>query len=269
MTATTTGPANVDTRADDTRFSTASGSGRAERIRIFAQPIAVVLVVVGVLVWAFAGNLDDIEKRNINAPTMLLLTWQHLKISLMVIVIVVGVAVPLGVVLTRRWARFAAPLFLAVANIGQAAPSVGVLVLFFLFTGWTGFWVAVLPIAFYSLLPVLRNTMVGLRSVDPTLVEAGRGIGMSAGAVLRRIEFPLAIPFVLAGLRTSLVLAVGTATLATFVGGGGLGDMITTGYKLSRFPVLVVGAVVAVALALLVDWLGALAERWLGPKGLR
>lgn len=251
------------------RFSASSGSRRAERIRLFAQPIVVVLVVAGILIWAFAGNLDDIEKRNINASTILLLTWQHVKISFMVAIIVVVVAVPLGTVLTRRWARFAAPLFLTIANIGQAAPSIGVLVLFFLFTGWVGFWVSVLPIAFYSLLPVLRNTMVGLRSVDPTLVEAGRGIGMSAGAVLGRIELPLAVPFILAGLRTSLVLAVGTATLATFVGGGGLGDLITTGYKLSRFPVLVVGAVLAVALALLVDWLGALAERWLGPKGLR
>jgi osmoprotectant transport system permease protein len=266
----------MTTTADDTRqvgaatrFSSDSGSKRAERLRTLLQPVVVVLVVVGVLVWVFTGNLDDVEKRNINAPTVLQLTWQHVQLTFMVIVIVVAVAVPLGIVLTRSWARFAAPLFLAIANIGQAAPSVGVLVLFFLFTGWTGFWVAVLPIAFYSLLPVLRNTMLGIRSVDPTLVEAGRGIGMSGSKVLWRIEFPLAVPYVLAGLRTSLVLAVGTATLATFVGGGGLGDLITTGYKLSRFPVLVVGAVLAVALALLVDWLGGLAEQWLGPKGLR
>jgi osmoprotectant transport system permease protein len=261
--------ATVEAPVDTPTFSAASGSRRAERIRIFAQPIVVVLVLAGVLIWAFAGNLDDIEKRNINTSTILLLTWQHIKISLMVIVIVVAVGVPVGTLVTRRWARFAAPFFLAIANIGQAAPSVGVLVLFFLFTGWTGFWVSVLPIAFYSLLPVLRNTIVGVRSVDPTLVEAGRGIGMSSGAVLRQVELRLAVPYILAGLRTSLVLAVGTATLATFVGGGGLGDLITTGYKLSRFPVLVVGAVLAVALALLVDWLGALAERWLGPKGLR
>lgn len=246
-----------------------SGSRRAEMLRIIIQPIAVVLIVLGVLIWASAGNLDDIEKRNINAPTILRLTWQHIEITVMVTLIVVAVAVPLGILVTRGWARATAPVFLAIANIGQAAPPVGVLVLFFLFSGWTGFWVAVLPIAFYSLLPVLRNTMVGLRAVDPTMVEAGRGIGMSGTAVLWRIEFPLAVPYVLAGLRTALVLAVGTATLATLVGGGGLGDLVTTGYKLSRFPVLVVGAVLAGALALLVDWLAGIAERWLGPKGLR
>lgn len=246
-----------------------SHSRRAEGLRIIIQPLAVLVIVLGVLIWAATGQLDDIEKRNINAPTILHLTWQHIELTIMVTLIVVAVAVPLGILVTRRWAAAAAPVFLAIANIGQSAPPVGVLVLFFLFSGWNGFWVAVLPIAFYSLLPVLRNTMIGLRSVDPTMVEAGRGIGMSGPAVLWRIEFPLAVPHILAGLRTALVLAVGTATLATLVGGGGLGDLVTTGYKLSRFPVLVVGAVLAGALALLVDWLGGLAERWLGPKGLR
>lgn len=257
----------ADSRAS--RASDVSRASRADRLRMFSQPIVVVLVVLGVLLWSATGNLDDVERRNINAPTILRLTWQHIQLTIVVTVIVLLVAVPLGVLVTRPWARFTAPVFLAIANIGQAAPSIGVLVLFFLFTGWTGFWVAVLPIAFYALLPVLRNTMVGLHGVDPALVEAGRGTGMSAAGVLWRIEFPLAVPYILAGLRTSLVLAVGTATLATFVGGGGLGDLITTGYKLSRFPVLLVGAVLAAALALLLDWVGGLAERWIGPRGLR
>jgi osmoprotectant transport system permease protein len=250
-------------------LSADSGSRRAERLRLFAQPIAVGLVLAAVLVWAFTRDLDDIELRNINLPNILDLTWQHVKITAAVAVIVMVVAVPLGVLLTRRWARRAAPFFLAVANIGQAAPAVGLLVLFFLFTGQVGFWVAVLPIALYGLLPVLRNTMVGLQQVDPALVDAGRGIGMSATAVLRRIEFPLAVPYVLAGLRTSLVLAVGTATLVFLVSGGGLGVLIDTGYKLNRPSVLVVGAALALALALLVDWLGSVAEQRLGPKGLR
>jgi osmoprotectant transport system permease protein len=105
--------------------------------------------------------------------------------------------------------------------------------------------------------------------VDPALTDAGRGIGMSSAGVLFRVELPLAVPLILAGLRTSLVLAVGTATLAFFVNGGGLGELIDTGYKLNRVPVLVTGAVLAVGLALLIDWLAALLERSLGPRGLR
>ncbi|TCP54092.1 osmoprotectant transport system permease protein [Tamaricihabitans halophyticus] len=249
-------------------FTAESGSRSAERGRLFAQPVAVLLIVAAVLVWAFTTDLDTVEQESINASSILTYTWQHLVLSVVITILVLVIALPLGVMLTRRWAKPAAPVFLAIANIGQAAPAVGVLVLFFLWTGLEGVAAAAPPIAFYALLPVLRNTIVGIQQVDPALVDAGRGIGMSSGAVLRRIELPLAIPLILAGLRTSLVLAVGTATLAQFVNGGGLGEMIDTGYKLDRVSVLTVGAVLAVALALLVDWLGAVAERYFGPKGI-
>ncbi|WP_112280751.1 ABC transporter permease [Prauserella muralis] len=237
-------------------------------MRLFAQPAAVVVIVGLVLAWAFSRDNDEIEAQSIQAGVLLTKTWEHLVITAVVAAMVVGIAVPLGMLLTRTWARPAAPAFIGIANIGQAAPVLGVLVLFFLWTEWEGLWAAALPIAFYSLLPVLRNTITGIESVDPALVDAGRGIGMSSSGVLLRIELPLAIPLILAGLRTSLVLAVGTATLAFFVNGGGLGELIDTGYKLNRVPVLVVGAVLAVGLALLVDWIGAVLEEYLGPKGL-
>ncbi|OZM72540.1 ABC transporter permease [Amycolatopsis antarctica] len=254
----------------DTGLSAGSSSKRAERVRLLAQPAAVVVIIAAVLLWAFGSELKETEKETLNASAIFQALWEHLVITVVVSAIVVLVAVPLGVALTRPAGKKFAPLFLAIANIGQAAPALGVLVLFFLVTGATGgFWIVVFPLAFYSLLPVLRNTMVGLEQVDPSLIDAGRGIGMSAGSVLRRIEFPLAIPLVLAGLRTSLVLAVGTATFAVFVNGGGLGTMIDTGYKLNLPKVLITGSVLAVGLALLVDWLGAVAEQYLGPKGLR
>ncbi|WAL65525.1 ABC transporter permease [Amycolatopsis cynarae] len=253
----------------ESAFRSESGSRRADRTRLITQPLAVVVLVGAVLIWALTRNNDAIEQRSLNPGTLAADTWQHLLITLAVAVIVVLVAVPLGILLTRPRARRIAPLFLGIANIGQAAPVLGMLVLFFLWTSGEGFWCAVLPIAFYSLLPVLRNTIVGIEAVDPSLTDAGRGIGMSSSAVLFRIELPLAYPLILAGLRTSLVLAVGTATLAFFVNGGGLGEMIDTGYKLNRVPVLVTGAVLAVGLALLVDWVGAVMEEYFGPRGLR
>lgn len=255
----------VDTQG----FSTESGSTRAERIKLIAQPAAVLVIVGAVLIWAFGGELSATESETLNVSSVLQLLGEHLLITIVVTALVVGIAVPLGIALTRSWAKVLAPFFLAIANIGQAAPALGVLVLFFLLTGWAGLWVAAIPLAFYSLLPVLRNTMVGLQQVDPALVDAGRGVGMSSSSVLWRIEFPLAVPLMLAGLRTSLVLAVGTATLAHFVNAGGFGVLIDTGYKLALTKVLVTGAVLAVGLALLVDWLGAVAEQYLGPKGLR
>jgi osmoprotectant transport system permease protein len=233
-------------------FATESGSRRADRGRFIAQPLAVVVIVGAVLGWALTRDNDSIEAENLNVSTLLAATWQHLLITVVVAAIVVAVAVPLGMLLTRTWARRVAPVFLTIANIGQAAPALGMIVLFFLWTSWEGFWCAVLPLAFYSLLP-----------------DAGRGIGMSGPGVLWRIEMPLAVPLILAGLRTSLVLAVGTATLAFFVNGGGLGELIDTGYKLNRVPVLITGAVLAVGLALLVDWVGAVLEEVFGPRGLK
>lgn len=242
----------------------------AERVRFWAQPVAVLLIVGGVLVWVFSSSLTATEKSTLNASSLFQALADHLLMTIVVTAIVVLVAVPAGIVATRPWARWLAPVFLAVANVGQAAPALGVLVLWFLLTGASGgLWVAALPLAFYSLLPVLRNTIVGLQQVDSSLVDAGRGIGMSASGVLWRVEFPLATPLILAGLRTSLVLAVGTATFGLFVNAGGFGLLIDTGYKLNLMKVLVTGSALAAGLALLVDWVGAVIEQWFGPKGVR
>ncbi|MFI2335359.1 ABC transporter permease [Nocardia rhamnosiphila] len=246
-----------------------SAQWRAERLRLLVQPVLVGLLTAGVLVWAFRRDLTVTQQASLNAGNIATVTWQHILITATVVLLVVVVAVPLGTLLTRPGYRRAAPFVVAIANIGASAPAIGLIVLFYLATRTTGFWIGVAPIAFYSLLPVLRNTILGYQEVDPMLVDAGRGQGMSAATVLRRIEFPLAVPYILAGLRTSLVLAVGTATLSFLVSAGGLGILIDTGYKLRDNVTLVVGAVLAVALALLVDWLGAVAERFLGPRGLR
>jgi osmoprotectant transport system permease protein len=126
-----------------------------------------------------------------------------------------------------------------------------------------------LGLALYALLPIIRNTRAGLGAVDPAVVEAARGMGMSPGQVLLRVELPLASPVVFAGLRTALVLVVGTATLGNFVGGGGLGDVIESGLTAAGLEpasrIVVVGAVLVAALALLADWLLSLVERAVVP----
>ncbi|GGF15923.1 ABC transporter permease [Williamsia phyllosphaerae] len=244
----------------------AKGEGR---LRLFIQPVLVLIVAAAVLTWAFTRDLTATQKETINGSNVSSLVWQHLVISLVVAAIVVAISVPLGTVLSRPRFHRLAPIAIAIANIGQATPAIGLLVLLFLWTATTGFWIGVIPIAIYSLLPVLANTLLGYERVDPAVIDAGRGQGMSKMGILVRLEFPLAIPYILAGLRTSLVLAVGTATLSFLVDAGGLGILIDTGYKLRDNVALVLGSVLAACLALMVDWAGALAERWLGPKGLR
>lgn len=241
----------------------------AERLRLLIQPALVLVVAAAVLFWAFDRDLTATQQENINAGNVATLIWQHLLITAAVTAIVLAVGVPLGVLVTRPGAKALRPLFIGVANVGQAAPAIGLLVLLFLWTAKTGFWIGVLPIALYSLLPVLASTILGIDQVDRSLIDAGLGQGMSRGALLLRVELPLAVPYILAGLRTSLVLAVGTATLSFLVNAGGLGILIDTGYKLQDNVTLILGSVLAVCLALLVDWLGGLAEFFLNPKGLR
>jgi osmoprotectant transport system permease protein len=246
-----------------------AGVDPGERRRLFVQPVLVLIVGAAVVFWAFNRDLTATQQENINPGNVANLIWQHLLITAAVTAIVLAVGVPLGVLVTRPGAKALRPLFVGIANIGQAAPAIGLLVLLFLWTAKTGFWIGVLPIALYSLLPVLASTILGINQVDRSLIDAGLGQGMSRQALLARVELPLAVPYILAGLRTSLVLAVGTATLSFLVNAGGLGILIDTGYKLQDNVTLVLGSVLAVCLALLVDWLGGLAEYFLNPKGLR
>jgi osmoprotectant transport system permease protein len=238
-------------------------------LRLAVQPAVVLVAVGGVLVWAFARPLTAMQRASLTPATLAEATGRQAAIVAAVALLVAAAAIPLGTALSRKRLARLAPVFLALANIGAAAPAIGLIVLSYLATGSTGFATAVVPIAVYAVLPVLRNTILGFRQIDPALRDAARGVGMSPATVLWRIEFPLALPFVLAGLRVALVLAAGTSTLAFLVGAGGLGQLVDTGYKLRDNVSLVVGAVLAGALALLVDWLGALAEHLLGPKGLR
>jgi osmoprotectant transport system permease protein len=265
MTAIAEGFAGVSTTSAVERRP--SVTSRSERFRLFFQPIAVVVLVVAVVIWALTSDLNANERETLNLPTIMGLLGQHILITIVVSLLVVAIAVPLGISLTRPGMKWLAPVFLAIANVGQAAPALGVIVLFFLWSGVEGLWAVAIPLVFYTLLPVLRNTMVGIQQVPAALIDAGRGMGMSATSVLMRVELPLAVPLILAGLRTALVLAVGTATLAFFVNGGGLGELIDTGYKLQLNSVMYVGAALAIGLALLVDWVGGMAERWLAPKG--
>jgi osmoprotectant transport system permease protein len=232
------------------------------------QPIAILVVLAGFAVWLATADLTPTERTTLNPADILALTGQHLVLTLQSTVLVLVIGIPLGVVLTRGPLRRASPYVLAVANFGQAAPAVGLIVLL---AAWLGLnsSSAVIALVLYAILPVLRNTMIGVQSVDDRLVEAGRGMGMSAFSVLMRVELPLAVPVMLSGIRTALVLLVGTASLATFVGAGGLGLLITTGVTLFLPKVLVSGALLVALLALSIDWLGRVVETVARPKGLR
>ncbi|MEV0924091.1 ABC transporter permease [Streptomyces spongiicola] len=237
------------------------------RLRSVGTPVVVAAALLADYLWVQSMQLDSIEQRTLNSGYLVARTTEHLKLTVIATVLIMAIAVPLGIVASRVRARWVPPVLLGLANIGQATPAIGVLVLLTILYG-PGFGVAMTSLVAYSALPVLRNTLVGIQQVDRSLIEAARGMGMKPAQILLRIELPLAVPVILAGLRTALVFCVGVATLATFVNAGGLGDIIVNGIKLDRTAVLVTGSVVTASIALLVDWAGGLAEQALRPKGI-
>ena len=249
--------------APETASLTAASGWRGLAI----QPLCLLLVMGAMMVWLMTAELTETEKITLEPANLLVLAGQHLYLTFVSAFFVLITAIPLGILLTRRpFHRFTGAV-MGLANIGQAAPIVGLIVLF---AFWLGFGprAALVTLVIYGFLPVLKNTMVGLEAVDSRLVEAARGMGMSAWAVLWKVELPLAVPILLAGVRTALVLLVGSATLATFVNGGGLGLLITTGVNLALDRVLIFGAVLVAVFALAVDWVARVVEFYATPKGL-
>src|SRR3954452_109474 len=189
---------------------------------------------------------------------------RHIELSAAALAVAVLVAVPLGVGLTRVPA--AAAYAIGAANVLRTIPSLALLVLMLPLVG-TGYLPAMIALTLYGVPAILLNTYAGLRSVDPDVIDAARGQGLSDRQVVRRIEVPLALPVVFAGIRTAAVQIVAAATLAAFVGGGGLGELITAGMGTLDFPELLVGALAVAGLAAGTELLFAGVERWAaGPR---
>ena len=176
------------------------------------------------------------------------------------------VAIPLGIAASRRPRLATAAL--GGAGVLQTIPSIALLAFMLPLFG-IGAKPAIAALFLYGLLPILRNTVTGLRGIDQQIIEVGLGLGMTPGQLLRQVELPLAAPVILAGVRTSTVINIGTATLAAFIGAGGLGDPIVTGLTVTDVNLILSGALPAALLAVLADGMLAGVEKWATPRGLR
>ena len=195
------------------------------------------------------------------------LTGQHLLLVFVSLGAAIIVGIPLGVWAARSDA-VAQPILSAVGVI-QTIPALALLVFLIPLLGRIGTVPALVALFLYSLLPIVRNTYSGLTDIPASLRESARALGLSAAARLRVIELPLASRAILAGVKTSAVINVGTATIAAFIGAGGYGERIVTGLALNDHALLLAGAIPAAALALLVQWTFDLADKWIVSEGLR
>ena len=185
---------------------------------------------------------------------ILRLSGEHLVLVIIAMVVAIAIGIPLGILITRR-PRFA-PLILGLANALQTIPSLAIFgfLISVPFLGGIGKTPAIVALTLYALLPIIRNTYVGIQNIDPAVREAGRGMGMTDWQLLTQVELPLATGVILAGVRVATVISVGIATIAAAIGGGGLGVFIFRGISTVNNQLILAGAVPAAIMALVADF---------------
>lgn len=195
--------------------------------------------------------------------------WQlfneHMTLVIYAVIIGLVIAVPLAI-LTSRVKALEKPMTW-LSNIGQAVPSLAVLALMLPIMG-IGFRPSLFALTILAILPIFLNTLVGIQSADPAVVDAARGMGTSDFQLLRMVQMPLALPFMFAGIQTAIVQSIALATLSAYIGGGGFGDWILQGLAVRNFPILLAGAVPVAVLAMVAEITLGLVRRLVVPKGL-
>ena len=181
---------------------------------------------------------------------LLIKTWEQIYISAIALCLGIIVAVPIGVALTRF--PKLAKIFIGIASILQTIPSLAIIALFV-----------------YSLLPIMRNTYIGMNNVDPILKDSAKGMGMKPIQSIFQVELPLAVPVIMTGIRLSAIYVIAWATLASYIGAGGLGDLIFSGLSLFQPSLIIGGTIPVILLSLIVDYLLGRLENYLTPRQKR
>ncbi len=193
---------------------------------------------------------------------------QHLELVIVSSLITIPAGLIFGILVTRDDFRELLPLVNNLVNSGQTVPTIAIVAFMAPIIGF-GFWPAIVALIAYGLLPVVRNTIAGLEAVDDFVIDSARGMGMTPGQILLQIELPIASRVIMAGIRTSMVINVGTATLGAFVGSGGLGTPIASGLAMTVDSFILLGAIPAAILAILIDYVLGRIEYVFTPRGLQ
>ena len=218
--------------------------------------IPLLLITVGVFIVIYAVNnpTDSLVARALTYEKIFRALREHMNLMLVSMFGAILVGVLVGILLSRPKMYYLGRGVENIVNVGQTIPSLAILALFYTILG-LGFRVAVFALFLYSILPILRNTFAGITSVDVSVIESAKGMGMNPFRILTKIELPIAYPIIIAGIRNAVVINVGAATLATFIGGGGFGDLIVTGLSVRRDMVIFTGAGLAALTAIILDYI--------------
>jgi osmoprotectant transport system permease protein len=247
----------------------ARGAGRGLRVAgLLLVPALLALACAGLWFHVDRQRLDALEQPQLTADAIRERLLEHLLMTGLGAGAAVLVGVPLGVLAARALGRGAGRAVITLGNVARAAPALGVLVLAAVLVDERPRYEAAAALAAVAVLPVARVTAVGLRRrVDPALVEAARGAGMTGGEAWRRVTLPFGAPAILAGVRAAVAIAVAGAALAAYTGAGGLGELVRVGLRDERDVVVLVGAVLLAVLALALDWVVRVLEALVRPRG--
>ena len=191
---------------------------------------------------------------------------EHFYISMFALLLAIVVAVPLGILLSKT--QRTANVVLTVAGVLQTIPTLAVLAIMIPIFGVVK-TPAIVALFIYVLLPILNNTVLGVKNIDKNVIQAGQSMGMTKFQLMKDVEMPLALPLIISGIRLSSVYVISWATLASYVGAGGLGDLVFNGLNLYQPPMIISAAIVVTLLALVIDFILSLVEKWVVPKGLK
>ena len=191
---------------------------------------------------------------------------EHLEISVIALLIAIIVAVPIGIMLSRM--KRTSNVVLTIAGVLQTIPTLAVLAIMIPIFG-VGKMAAIIALFIFVLLPILNNTVLGVQQIDSNLKDAAKSMGMTRLQMMKDVELPLALPLILSGVRLSAVYVISWATLASYVGAGGLGDFVFNGLNLYNANMIIAAAIAVTILALIVDFVLSRIEKWAVPKGLK
>lgn len=226
--------------------------------------LPVVVIGMGIAYYYYVMNypMDSMTAGYLKSNLIKNAISRHLYLVLVSSALAICTSVPLGVLLSRPLFEKLAPYVVGLVNICQTVPGLAVVALTIGFLG-IGVKTAIFALWIYSLLPILNNTIAGMRGVDRSVIDSAKGMGMTKMRVLFKIEIPLAMSVIMAGIRTAAVINVATAVIAAWVGAGGLGDIIIAGKNINRWQVLLLGASYSTIIALLFDHVIGITERML------
>jgi len=239
----------------------------------FIKKLIPVAVSILILLWLYR-YYGALEYTINNLSEFLRLIYEHIFLVIVSLVAAAIIGVGLGTIMTRTGFERFGPAIMAIVNVWQSIPSLGVIVLaygFLPFLGLSGIGVlpALIALFFYAVAPIVRNTYAGIQSVSADIIEASNGMGMTPRQILFKIELPNALPVIMGGIRTATAIIVGSAPLAFLIGGGGLGFWIFTGIALMDMGIMMAGAVPVALIAMLFDYLLDRLEKIVVSEGIQ